>query len=225
MKHWHATSGKCLHQKTDDPENHLYSIDFTKDGQLLAAAGKDKYIWVYDETTKSLAFKMKGRGALPGHSNRVFCVKFNPKDQNLLASAGWDNTVQINDLRYRGTMHSIWGPHVCGDSIAFRSDGYTMVTGSYRMENCIEVWDLRMFKRTQVIDWAGTGSDILVAQAAEETELENMSESATERELTEQTENEEQEESKVPRDSVSESTVAGTSRRGKAKRGPRKFAP
>ena len=52
-----------------------------------------------------------------------------------------------------------------------------------------------------------------------------MSESATERELTEQTENEEQEESKVPRDSVSESTVAGTSRRGKAKRGPRKFAP
>jgi len=118
---------------------------------------------VYDETTKSLAFKMKERGQLPGHSNRIFCVKFNPKDQNILASAGWDNTVQINDLRYRGTMHSIWGPHVCGDAIAFRSDGYTMVTGSYRQENAIEVWDLRMFKRTQVVNWDGSGSSILVA--------------------------------------------------------------
>ena len=92
------------------------------------------------------------------------------------------------------------------------------------MENCIEVWDLRMFKRTQIIDWAGTGSDILVAQEAE-GELDNMTESATEREVSEQTENEEQEESKVPRDSQSESTVVATSRRTKAKRPPRRFAP
>lgn len=162
LKHWHATSGKCLHQTNEDPENHLYSLDFTADGQMLAVAGRDKKIWVYDETTKSLAFKMKERGQLPGHSNRIFCVKFNPKDQNMLASAGWDNTVCINDLRYRGPVHSIWGPHVCGDAIDFRSDGYTMVTGSYRAENALEVWDLRMFKRTKVINWEGSGNSQLV---------------------------------------------------------------
>lgn len=62
LKHWHSTSGKCLHQTCEDPENHLYSLDFTADGTLLATAGRDKKIWVYDETTKSLAFKMKERG-------------------------------------------------------------------------------------------------------------------------------------------------------------------
>ena len=98
----------------------------------------------------------------------------------MLASAGWDNTVQINDLRYRGPVHSIWGPHVCGDAIEFRSDGYTMVTGSYRQDNCIEVWDLRMFKRTKVVEWDGSGNNVLVAQ---ETDDEGVSESG--RALTE----------------------------------------
>jgi len=56
IKHWHATSGKCLHKSCEDPENHLYAIDFTQDGTFLAAAGRDRVVRVYDETTKSLAF-------------------------------------------------------------------------------------------------------------------------------------------------------------------------
>lgn len=28
IKHWHATSGKCLHSRVDDPENHLFCLDF-----------------------------------------------------------------------------------------------------------------------------------------------------------------------------------------------------
>lgn len=78
LKHWHATSGKCLHARNDDPDNHLYCIDFTPDGSLLATAGRDCHIRIYDEQTKSLAMTLKGSGDLPGHSNRIFCVKFNP---------------------------------------------------------------------------------------------------------------------------------------------------
>jgi hypothetical protein len=48
----------------------------------LAVAGRDYHIRIYDETTKSLALTMKARGEIPGHSNRVFCVKFNPLEQN-----------------------------------------------------------------------------------------------------------------------------------------------
>ncbi len=93
IRHWHATSGKCLHQKIEDPNNHIYSLDFNKEGTLLAAAGKDHKIRIYDETTKSLAFEMKELGDRPGHSNRVFCVKFNKNDSNMVVSGGWDNTV------------------------------------------------------------------------------------------------------------------------------------
>jgi WD40 repeat protein len=80
LKHWHATSGKCLHSRLDDPNNHLYCLDYNSYGTLLAVAGRDAHIRVYDETTKSLALTMKERGELPGHSNRVFCVKFSPLD-------------------------------------------------------------------------------------------------------------------------------------------------
>lgn len=158
LKHWHATSGKCLHKTCEDPENHLYTMDFTQDGTLLAVAGRDRHVRVYDETTKSLAFTMKEKGKLIGHGNRIFCVKFNKGDQNVLVSGGWDNNVFVYDMRFRGPVHALYGPHICGDSIDFKTDGYTMICGSYRGEDALEVYDLRMMKRSRLIPWEGTGS-------------------------------------------------------------------
>jgi len=175
LKHWHASSGKCLHKTCEDPENHLYTLDFTKDGTLLATAGRDRQVRIYDETTKSLAFIMREKGKLTGHGNRIFCVKFNRGDNNILVSGGWDNNLFVYDMRYRGPVHAIYGPHICGDSIDFKSDGYTMVTGSYRGEDALEVYDLRMMKRTRVIGWEGTGSLELFAQ---EPDTDNLSEMA-----------------------------------------------
>lgn len=95
LKHWHATSGKCLHQRQceDNPDNQLYTIDYNSEGTLLATAGKDKYIRLYDEQTKSIVLRMKENGDMPGHSNRIFCVRFDPMNSNMLCSGGWDNTV------------------------------------------------------------------------------------------------------------------------------------
>ena len=98
---------------------------------------------------------MKERGDLPGHSNRIFCVKFNPIDTNILLSGGWDNTVQVYDIRQKGPIESIYGPHICGDAIDFRNDGWTFITGSYRSEEPIQVFDMRTFKCTRVIEWDG----------------------------------------------------------------------
>ena len=132
LRHWHSTSGKCLHARLDNPEDHLYCLDFNNEGTMLAVGGRDPHVKVYDETTKSLAYTLKEKGELPGHSNRVFSVKFNPLNSNMIASGGWDNTVQIFDLREKGPIHSIFGPHICGDTIDFKNDGYTLLTGSYR---------------------------------------------------------------------------------------------
>ena len=173
LKHWHATSGKCLHRSCEDPENHLYSIDFTADGNLLACAGRDRQVRIYDETTKSLAFTMKERGKLHGHGNRIFCVKFNKGDQNMLVSGGWDNNVFVYDMRYRGPVHALYGPHICGDSIDFKSNGYEMICGSYRGEDALEVYDLRMMKRSRVFAWDGTGAEELFNNEPE-TDLEGQ---------------------------------------------------
>ena len=79
-------------------------MDFNSTGTVLAAAGRDLHIRIFDETTKSLAMTIKEKGDLPGHSNRIFALKFNPIDENVLCSAGWDNTVQVNDLRAKGPV-------------------------------------------------------------------------------------------------------------------------
>lgn len=99
VKHWHATSGKCLHSRLDDPENHLYCLDYNYEGTLLGVGGKDGKIRIYDETTKSLSLTMHGNGDFCGHSNRIFSMKFNPLDSNIIVSGGWDNVLQVDDLR------------------------------------------------------------------------------------------------------------------------------
>ena len=55
------------------------------------------YVRIYDETTKSQVLQMKEKGELPGHSNRIFAVKF--VDENLLISGGWDAVVHVWDVR------------------------------------------------------------------------------------------------------------------------------
>lgn len=75
---------------------------------------------------------MRDSNELCGHSNRIFCVKFNFKNPYMLASGGWDNTVQVYDTRKKGPVAAFYGPSICGESIDFHNDGFTMMTGSYR---------------------------------------------------------------------------------------------
>lgn len=104
--------------------------------------------------------KMKDNADFCGHSNRVFCVKFNKINPFCIASGGWDNTIQIYDIRAKGVVGSIYGPHVCGDAIDFRNDGFTMMTGSYRQENALELWDLRNGQKFREINWNGPGATL-----------------------------------------------------------------
>ena len=38
-----------------------------------------------------------------------------PDDPNVLLSGGWDNTVQVWDVRAGQSVRSIFGPHICGE--------------------------------------------------------------------------------------------------------------
>jgi len=79
-------------------------------------------------------------------------------NSNMLASGGWDNTVQIYDIRKKGPVGSIYGPHICGDAIDYYNDGFTLLTGSYRQDNVLELWDMRTLKKVRDIDWDGPKS-------------------------------------------------------------------
>ncbi|KAJ1637788.1 WD40-repeat-containing domain protein [Pavlovales sp. CCMP2436] len=118
VQHWHVTSGKCLHT-IHEPDNQVFAIDYKEDGSQFATAGRDYTVRIYDEATKTKICDLcSGFGKKQsGHSNRVFSLRFHPTDENVLLSAGWDNTIQIWDLRIEGAVRSIFGPHICGDSV------------------------------------------------------------------------------------------------------------
>ena len=53
---------------------------------------------------------------------------------------GWDNTVQIWDIREGSAVRSLYGPHICGDALDIVGD--EILTGSWRAETQLEVWSL-----------------------------------------------------------------------------------
>lgn len=75
----------------------------------------------------------------------------------MIASGGWDSTVILHDIRQKGPISGILGPYICGDSIDF--NGKDIITGSWRNENQIEVWDLRTTEKSKDIDWEGDNFD------------------------------------------------------------------
>ncbi len=149
--HWHTLSGKVLHV-LNDKENPILCLDYNSEGSFFATAGNDKKVKIWDESMKVLHSTMKGCSlSKPGHSNRIFSVCFDKSDSNLLASAGWDNTVQFYDIKSGCIISSIYGPHISGDSIDIKNN--LLLTGSYDTKNQIQLWDLRTYKLLETVKW------------------------------------------------------------------------
>ncbi len=128
-------------------------MDFNNDGTLFVTAGNDKVVKLYDDNMKTLVSTMKSNNfSFPGHSNRIFSVIFNKESSNMLVSGGWDNTIQIYDVRERNIVGSVYGPHICGDAIDIK--GNKLLTASWSTENQIQIFDLRMLKVESIIDWS-----------------------------------------------------------------------
>eukprot|EP00128_Syssomonas_multiformis_P008004 Colp12_sorted_trinity150504_noHs@24907 len=138
VQHWHATSSQLLHTITE-ADNQPLCLDYRPDGLQFATGGQDCKIRLYDETTRKQTGDLSQGFEAMGHTNRIFSVKFNPEDPNMLLSAGWDDTVQFWDLRSAKSVRSIFGAHVCGDALDV--SGNTVLTASWRKNDTIQLWD------------------------------------------------------------------------------------
>lgn len=59
-----------------------------------------------------------------GHSNRIYAVKFDPMNEFIVYSGGWDSYIVINDLRCKADdkVGDIFGPLLGGESIDIRGN-------------------------------------------------------------------------------------------------------
>ena len=141
----HSTSLKIL-QKLEDKGNSLTCVDYSIDGNLFATGGNEKIVKLYDDTTKTIISKLESyKYNTSGHSNNIFAIKFNPYNQNMLFSGGWDNTIVFYDIRAKEVQNYLYGPHICGDGIDIKDN--LLLTVSWDKKDQIQIWDLRNMKK------------------------------------------------------------------------------
>jgi WD40 repeat protein len=107
-------------------------VAFSPDGKLLASAGADKVVRLWDAATG------KPTAALKGHKDDVYSVAFSP-DGKTLASGSYDKTVRLWDAggKHLATLKA----HTSTvNTVAFSPDGKVLATGSN--DGTIRLWDL-----------------------------------------------------------------------------------
>jgi len=161
MSEWEVDEHDELHEiRSFQPSTEtIYSVDCQSGGSQFVTGGRDRIVRLYDESHLTLLQSLGGSYPLDGHSNRVFCVRFHPTSPSVVVSGGWDNTIRVWDTRSGRNERTMFGPHICGESISIRGDGKVLLTGSWREQDALQRWDMSTGKLIDVIPWNSEEED------------------------------------------------------------------
>lgn len=99
----------------------IFAIAVSADGKLLATAGGDKLVKVWDLATYAEIAKLEG------HTSQVLTLAFDANGTQLV-SGGMDQQIKVWDVKTREKINTLGAPTAAITSVAWSSAGVTAVT-------------------------------------------------------------------------------------------------
>ncbi len=132
-------SGEILHELSGHSDV-LYAASFSPDGKLIATAGYDREIKLWDSRSGELLRSMMG------HNGAVYDVAFSP-DSKLLVSGCADETVKVWRVATGQRLNTLGQPEGEVLSVGVTGDGKFIMAGS--TDNRLRVWAMGDPAQTQ----------------------------------------------------------------------------
>jgi len=156
INYWRPASGRLVHQLTEEAD--IYALDVDAEGVGFATGSSDSKVRLYDGVKHCLVGALEPQGPqAPGHSSRVFSLKFS-SDSRLLLSGGWDSTIHVWDTRTHRAIGALLGAYMCGDALDLKDD--TVLAGSWQPKRQIQLYSLRMMSLLKAVPWAVHKGDL-----------------------------------------------------------------
>ena len=144
----------CVLGDIKGPEHTTWSVAFSPSQRILASAGNDKIIQLWDPDT------CKPLGALVGHDGSVHEIRFSSNGR-YLASAGWDGTVRLWDMENRSQKYVFIGHGWLVDTVAFIASDKILVSGGE--DGTAHLWDVATGEELATVVTFRDGINWLVA--------------------------------------------------------------
>ena len=151
---WNVTTGKVKNTFKVKSNGFITSISFSPDGELLASAGEDKTIHLWDIATG------KEIKTFTGHAGRISSVSFSP-DGQMLVSASWDTTIKFWDVATGEEIKTFAGHKTEINSVSFSANGNLLASGS--LDGAIKLWDASAQKEVIPFDNHLVGEGISIS--------------------------------------------------------------